>query len=117
MSRQQLGRWGEAEAAQYLEVRGCRIQATNWRCAAGEADLIILDGECLALVEVRTRRSGAFGSAEESITPHKLARMVAVAETYVYEQGWAGDWRLDVVAIQKSGSGPPHIEWYRSVSG
>lgn len=116
MSRQRLGRWGEEAAARYLEAHGCQIQATNWRCTAGETDLIVLDGTCLAFVEVRARRGRAFGSAEESITPRKLARMAAVAEAYVYETGWAGDWRLDVVAIQAPGPGSPSIEWYRSVS-
>jgi hypothetical protein len=42
--------------------------------------------------------------------------MAAVAEAYVYEHGWQGDWRLDVLAIQAGSGEPAAIEWYRSVS-
>lgn len=114
--RQRLGQWGEAEAKRYLEAQGCRIVASNWRCPSGEVDLIVLDGACLALVEVRTRRGHAYGTPEASVTPRKLARMAAVGEAYVYEEGWEGDWRLDVVAIELDRSGQPSIEWYRNVS-
>jgi putative endonuclease len=114
--RQRLGRWGEDLAVRYLERLGCTLVARNWRCRAGEVDLIVRDGAWLAFVEVRTRRRSAYGSPEESITPGKLNHMRAVGQTYVYEQGWEGDWRLDVVAIEVRGKDPPSIEWYRSVS-
>ena len=42
--------------------------------------------------------------------------MAAVAESYVYEQQWEGDWRLDVVAIAVHPGQEPGIEWYKSVS-
>jgi putative endonuclease len=114
--RQALGAWGEQHAVHHLESKGCRIVATNWRCPAGEVDIIALDDECLAFVEVRTRRGQAYGTPEESITPRKLAHMIAVAETYVYEKDWKGNWRLDVVAIQIEGRRVHSTEWYRNVS-
>jgi putative endonuclease len=114
--RRKLGQWGEAQAAHYLESQGCQIVACNWRCPAGEVDLVAIDGDCIAFVEVRTRRGEAYGTPEQSITPRKLARMAAVAETYVYQESWQGDWRLDVVAIQVQGLHIQSIEWYRSVS-
>jgi putative endonuclease len=115
-ARQTLGRWGEELAVRHLERQGVRIVARNWRCTAGEVDIVVLDGDCVAFVEVRTRRGRAYGSPEESITPQKLARMATVAESYVYEEGWEGDWRLDVVAIEVRRGQEPKIEWYRNVS-
>ena len=115
-TRRGLGQWGEERAIRYLEARGCRVVTVNWRCAAGEVDVVVLDGRCLAFVEVRARRGRAYGSPEESITAHKLARMAAVAQAYVYEHAWEGDWRLDVVAVQVRTGGEPVIEWYRNVS-
>lgn len=35
-----LGRKGEAVAASFLERHGCRIVARNYRCRAGEIDII-----------------------------------------------------------------------------
>lgn len=115
-SRRKLGQWGEDQAGRYLEAHGCQVVTTNWRCTAGEVDLVVRDGDWLAFVEVRTRRGRAFGTAAESITATKLARMAAVAESYVYETEWEGDWRLDVVAIQVRSGQAPAIEWYKSVS-
>ena len=114
--RNKLGRWGEAQAAHYLQERDCVLVASNWRCPAGEVDLVVRDGDCLVFVEVRTRRGQKYGTPEESITPQKLAHMIAVAETYVYEQGWQGNWRLDVVAIQVLHGAKPSIAWYENVS-
>ena len=114
--RRKLRQWGEAQAARYLAAQGCTIVAVNWRCPAGEVDLVVIENGCLAFVEVRTRRGEAYGSPEESITARKLAHMAAVAETYVYEHKWEGNWRLDVVAIQVRGKDAPTIEWYRGVS-
>ena len=115
-TRRKLGQWGEAQARRYLEACGCQVVATNWRCTAGEVDLVVREGAWLAFVEVRTRRGRAYGTPEESITAAKLAHMAAVAESYVYEEGWEGDWRLDVVAILARRGQAPQIEWYKSVS-
>jgi len=63
-------------------------------------DLVARDGDCLAFVEVRTRRGQVMGSPEESITAAKKARLVTLSEAYVQEFDWQGDWRLDVIAIE-----------------
>jgi putative endonuclease len=63
------------------------------------------DGSTLVIVEVRTRRGQLFGSAEESVTPGKQARLAALAEAYSASVGWQGPLRIDVVAIALSGDG------------
>ena len=98
--RQGLGRRGEELAARQLEAKGYQIVAQNWRCETGELDLVAREGECLVLIEVRTRRGRSMGSPEESITAAKQARLIALGEAYVQESDWAGDWRIDVVAIE-----------------
>jgi ribonuclease HII len=98
-----VGRLGEELAARYLEERGYVICEMNYRCAVGEMDIVALDGECLAFVEVRTRRSKRFGSAAESITRAKQRKLIEVAETYLQEhESWSADWRIDVVSVQMS---------------
>jgi len=115
-TRRKLGQWGEEQATRYLEAQDCQVVTTNWRCTAGEVDLVVQDGDWLAFVEVRTRRGRAYGTPEESITAPKLARMAAVAESYVYEHEWEGNWRLDVVAIEIHRGQETAIEWYKNVS-
>lgn len=113
--RRTLGRRGEALAAAFLQRKGYGIIATNWRCAAGELDLIARDGSVLVFVEVRTRRSTAGGLAEESITLAKQRRLARLALHYLQEletalTPWLGPWRIDVVAIRITpGSESVHI--------
>jgi putative endonuclease len=103
--RKGLGRRGEDLAARYLSSKGYEILARNWRCEVGELDLVTSDRGCLAFVEVRTRRGKAMGSPEESITAAKQARLAMLAEAYVQAHDWAGDWRIDVVAVEMDGRG------------
>ncbi len=108
--RKVTGARGESVAAEHLRRQGYRIAAANWRCRAGEIDLIAEDGPSLVFVEVRTRRSTRVGSAEESVTRTKQRRLVALAETYLQWQEaagrpWIGGWRIDVVAIRLGSRG------------
>jgi ribonuclease HII len=104
--RAQLGRRGERMAAKHLEEQGYVICQTNYRCEVGEMDIVALDGECLAFVEVRTRKSRKYGSPEESITAAKRQKLIEVAQTYLQEhESEPLDWRIDVVSIQLSPQG------------
>ncbi|HUW95085.1 MAG TPA: ribonuclease HII [Anaerolineae bacterium] len=107
-----VGRLGEELASRHLEERGYVVCETNYRCAVGEMDIVALDGECLAFVEVRTRRSKKFGLPVESITKAKQQKLIEVAETYLQEHGSStADWRIDVVSVQMSPRGTvEHID-------
>lgn len=99
--RKKTGRQGEAIAAAYFVGQGYTILQRNWRCPAGELDLVMARGSTLVFVEVRARRGNRFGLAEESITPAKRARLIALAETYLQqEQPSHTTWRIDVAAVQ-----------------
>jgi len=111
-SRQSLGRWGEAKAAEYLITKGYDILERNTRTPYGEIDLIASQRSDLTLsegvnettivfVEVKTRTSKTFGFPEESITDRKQAHMLAAAQSYLQEHpDLIGCWRIDVIAVQ-----------------
>lgn len=99
--RRKLGQRGEQLAVAHLERQGYVILERNWRCPAGELDIVAREGETLAFVEVRTRRGERFGSPEESLTPAKQSRLIELAQTYVQEKGLTDpSWRIDVVAVE-----------------
>ena len=101
-----LGRRGEELAAQALTRQGYQIVARNWRCEAGEVDIVARKDGVWHFVEVRTRRGTDFGTPEESLTPPKQVRMVAVAEHYLAAHGLEDvDWRLDLVAVEMDRAG------------
>lgn len=114
-TRQRLGWRGERLAEQFLSSQGLAILERNYRCPAGEADLIAQDGDVLVFVEVRTRRGQDYGTPEESITPRKQAHLLAVAQAYLAERGLSDiAWRIDVIAVALSAQGEllriEHIE-------
>lgn len=104
-TRRKLGQRGEELAVAYLEKQGYVVRERNWRCAAGEIDIVAEDGGCLVFVEVRTRRGREYGTPEESVTPAKQAKLVEVAQIYLQEHSWDGDWRIDVVAVEMTSGG------------
>ncbi|HJX39726.1 MAG TPA: ribonuclease HII [Anaerolineae bacterium] len=105
-SRSGVGRRGEQMAARYLEEEGQVICQTNYRCTAGEMDIVALDDDCLVFVEVRTRRSDKFGTPAESITAAKKRKLIEVAQTYLQEnESLEVAWRIDVASIQMSRKG------------
>ncbi|MCR4407481.1 MAG: YraN family protein [Anaerolineae bacterium] len=105
-ARKRLGDWGEDLALHYLQEQGYEIRARNYRYShVGEIDLVAERDGQLVFVEVRTRRGNAYGTPEESITSDKQDRLIAVAQAYVQEHNWQGDWRIDVVAVELSPGG------------
>ena len=113
--RSKLGTQGERIAAAHLESLGLVVEDRNYRTRFGEVDLIARDGEERVFVEVRTKRSTAFGTPEESLTPRKQARLIHAAEEYLAERGLArASWRVDLVAITLQPDGPAHISHIES---
>lgn len=100
MKNREKGNVGEKIAEAFLKRKGYRIVARQWKCKAGEADLIAEDRECLVFVEVKSRRTATFGAPEESITPDKFRKVAQVAEFYLLKNN-LGDahYRIDGVGV------------------
>ena len=103
------GRQAEALAAAFLEARGLRVIARNWRCRLGEIDLIARERGTLVFVEVRSRASRSHGGAAESITAQKRRRLLAAAHLYLRESGLDTPCRFDALLLEADG----HLEWLR----
>lgn len=114
--RRALGTRGELIAVRALQEAGLRIVERNWRCRAGELDIIAeecapdfsrgaSDSRWLVVVEVRTRRGHGYGSALQSFTHGKQAKLRNLAAIYVRQSKWTGPWRIDAVAVQMDSSG------------
>lgn len=99
--RRQLARWGEEAAAAFLRSLGYAILHMNYRCPAGEVDIVCRDGRTLVFVEVKTRRSPCAGAPEEAVTPAKLHRLRRAAAHFLGEHRLGGiACRFDVVAVE-----------------
>lgn len=113
---QALGRWGENQAATYLEGRGYSILERNFRTPYGEIDLVVSKQDTVVFVEVKTRSSDSYGMPEEAITPAKSAHLLDAVHFYIEDHPTIeGAWRIDVIAVQRYiGDRPPQITHFRN---
>ena len=99
MERRELGAWGEERAAKYLRSKGYTILERNFRCRAGEIDIIALRGGVIAFVEVKLRRDSEFAEAREFVTPAKQRRVILTAEYWLVSHRTELQPRFDVIEI------------------
>ena len=94
-----LGRWGEALAAEHLRRAGYQILAANWRSRFGEIDLIAANQSYLCFVEVKLRKSAAFGRAGEFVDRRKQNKLRVTAELYLSQHSTRLQPRFDVIEV------------------
>jgi putative endonuclease len=108
------GHAAETAACHHLETQGLRLIERNYRSPFGEIDLIMQDGEALVFVEVRQRRSAAYGTPAETVGARKQSKLRATAEHYLQRHPHQSQnpCRFDIVAITDDRSAA-NIEWLR----
>ena len=102
------GEGAERRAASFLESKGLTIVARNWRGRYGEIDLIAREGGTLVFVEVRSRKSNAFGGAVASIAGAKQQKLTRTALQYLATLKRTPPCRFDAVLL--AGEDGP-VEW------
>jgi len=114
--RRSLGAFGEAYAARHLVEQGMVVLDRNWRCDAGEIDLVLRDGRVLVVCEVKTRSSTAFGSPLEGVTEHKAARLRRLAARWLSEHRLRPDEvRIDMVGVLAPSGRQPVVDHVRGI--
>jgi putative endonuclease len=114
--RRALGEYGERLAERYLRDRGLAVVDRNWRCARGEIDLVVRDGDCLVFCEVKTRRTERFGSPVEAVDRRKAARLRRLASAWLQaHEEHPGRIRIDVIGIVRPLAGPAQVRHLQGV--
>lgn len=106
------GARAEQLAADYLRRRGLMLVERNYRCRAGEIDLILHDGATLVFAEVRLRKSGAFGGAAGSITAQKQHKLRLAAQHYLQTLASEPPCRFDALLLDKLDENT--VEWIKN---
>jgi putative endonuclease len=112
--RKQLGNQGEDLACTYLKNQGAEIIERNWKCQAGEADVIVREGDDIVFVEVKTRSSDSAGFPEEAVNFKKRRRYEKIAMEYLFSHDLpAARVRFDVLALLLSTNGKAFLRHHR----
>lgn len=108
-----LGKTGEDIAAEHLIGRGYRILQRNYRCKAGEIDIVAGRGRTVVFCEVKTRRTDRWGQPSEAVGHLKQGRLRRLAATWLAEhEVRASNVRFDVFSVVADKGRPvvTHIE-------
>lgn len=122
-NRNALGRYGEDLAAQRLRQTGMAILERNWRCQAGEIDIVARHADALVICEVKTRRAGSFEHPMAAVTPRKAERLRRLAARWLSER-WlvrygrapTGGVRIDLVGVVLPERGAPVVQHVQGVA-
>jgi putative endonuclease len=114
--RRWFGTRSERAAARYLRQLGYRILARNFRCPAGEIDVIALDGDCIVFIEVRSTESTDLARPAASVDLAKQRRLTTLALYYLKQKHLLNQAaRFDVLAVSwPAGSREPKMAHYPS---
>ena len=105
----ELGKYGETEAASYLEAQGYTIRHRNWRSGKKELDLVAEKDGILIVVEVKTRKNQKYGLPEEAVNERKIRSIVASTDAYLRKFNLDLPVRFDIITL--TGNEPSfHIE-------
>ncbi|MFN2328590.1 MAG: YraN family protein [Chromatocurvus sp.] len=111
------GYYYEQASCLWLARQGCRVLTTNYRCRAGEIDVIAASGETLLFVEVRVRTNLRFASAAASVDERKQRRLLHTASHYLqrYCSRAQPTCRFDVIVWEPAAdSGKLQPRWIRN---
>lgn len=110
-----LGERGEEAAARFLERRGMEILERNWKCFAGEADIIARDEDAVHFVEVKTRSNVDCGFPSEAVNHAKRERYERIAVAYLtgYDVVDVGI-MFDIISIVVTGPNRAVLRYHRN---
>ena len=97
-----LGKWGEEQAALYLQQKGWYIRHRDWHYGHRDVDIVAIDEDSsiLLFVEVKTRSTELFGFPAEAIDLEKQNNILRTASAYIRTfRMYHCDVRYDTISI------------------
>ena len=97
----ELGKWGEQYAADYLQSIGYDIIERDWRIGHRDIDIIARtgDGTTVVFVEVKTRTSDVVTKPDDAVDIKKIRNIGYEANNYIKTKGIVDEVRFDIISI------------------
>ena len=112
----ELGKWGEDCAADYLQRKGYTIIERDWKSGHRDIDIIAADEDgTVVFVEVKTRRNRLFGAPEEAVDYQKLQSLQSAMNHYIKFQHINGNVRLDIITVVGTIGAEPEIDHIKDI--
>ena len=95
----EIGEKGEAIAKEFLEKKGYKILATNYRYKKNEIDIVAEHRGVLVIVEVKTRQSSYLAGPEDTVSKSKQSAIIKCTNAYIIENEIDLETRFDIISI------------------
>ncbi len=112
----ELGKWGEDLATEYLQKKGYEIIERDWKSGRIDLDIIAREDTTLVVVEVKTRRNRLFGDPEEAVDYRKRQSLKAAINHYVKSHHINAPVRFDIISIVGMIGSEPEIDHIKEVT-
>ena len=100
----EIGNKAEAAVAKFLHQCGYKIVERNFACKFGEIDIIAEKDEYLVFVEVKMRRTEAYGGGAAAVTKSKQQKIKKTAMLYLMQKNIEPPVRFDVAVVHSDGA-------------
>ena len=109
-----LGKWGEQKAVDFLHAQGYVIRHCDWRCGQRDIDIVALspDGITCVFVEVKTRRSAEVVLPEDAVDVKKMRSLGVAADAYVKLHDVRHELRFDIISVVGTSDTDVRIEHF-----
>ena len=102
--KKDFGKKGEEIASKYLNNNGYEVIKQNFRCKLGEIDLIAIKNNTIIFVEVKTRSSTKFGTAEQAVDSKKKRHILRTSQVFLTKNELNNcNLRFDVISVYMNG--------------
>ena len=112
----ELGKWGEDLAADYLQRKGYTIIERDWKSGRRDLDIVAKNGDVIVFVEVKTRRNSLYGQPEEAVDYRKLQSLQQAINHYIKFRHISQEVRFDIISIVGTIGSEPDIQHIQDVA-
>lgn len=112
----ELGKWGEDLAADYLQRKGYTIIERDWKSGRRDLDIVAKNGNVIVFVEVKTRRNSLYGQPEEAVDYRKLQSLQQAINHYIKFRHISQEVRFDIISIVGTIGAEPDIQHIQDVA-
>lgn len=112
----ELGKWGEDLAADYLQRKGYTIIERDWKSGRRDLDIVAKNGNVIVFVEVKTRRNSLYGQPEEAVDYRKLQSLQQAINHYIKFRHISQEVRFDIISIVGTIGSEPDIQHIQNVA-
>lgn len=97
----ELGKWGEQKAMEYLKNEGYTICHSDWKSGKRDLDIVAqtADGITLVIVEVKTRTSDELSAPQEAVDKRKIRNLAYAANDYIKQFAVENEVRFDIISV------------------